>query len=405
MLTWPQRLGIVSGNVFEFYDIAIYAAISPYLSHMLAGHGITHSDWVVWGIFALRFLVRPLGGLIIGRIADTQGRKRALIMTSSLTGMATLLMASLPVSLLGESIVVILLLLQMIQAFSFGGEYPTIIQYLHHDSRTEEHARISSLIVASSIVGVIVSILIVMGLKSALSESQMQNYGWRIPLVLGAINILISFWFRLRLPTVLPLSSSAPRSGELKITIRVGLVSIAGAVVFYIQNISSGILAKDFPIQQFALVNSLTLLLMILLVGWFTDKYIRSPRKSFSGGLMASLFLSYPAYALLIHSEQSWPQWGAFLMISLISALILANLATMLFRLSRNNTTSLGLGYNVALSIFGGMSPLIVSFLSGYDISYVGGYAAFSAVPALIGLYAFSVPEDSWSTAEAGNTN
>ncbi|QMV15833.1 MFS transporter [Vibrio spartinae] len=392
MLSWPQRLGIVSGNAFEFYDIAVYAAISPYLSHLLSSHGIAHSEWMVWGIFALRFLIRPLGGLVIGKIADTQGRKKALIITSSLTGTATLLMAALPVNILGESLVILLLCLQMVQAFSFGGEYPTIIQYLHQSSRSEQQARISSLIVASSIIGVIASVLIVMGLKDTLSESQMQSYGWRIPLVIGAINIAMSFWFRLRLPAVLSAPPSPRLTNDVRATVRVGLVSITGAVVFYVQNISSSILAKDFPIQPFTLVNSVTLLMMILLVGWLTDKYILSPRTSFSWGLLAGLVISYPAYYLLIHSHYGWQQWIAFMAISLISALILANLATVLFSIARNNTTSLGLGYNIALSIFGGMSPLIVSFLSEYDASYVGAYAALTTIPALIGIYVFSAP-------------
>ncbi|WNJ96848.1 MFS transporter [Vibrio ruber] len=392
MLSWLQRLGIVSGNAFEFYDIAVYAAISPYLSHLLSSHGIVHSEWMVWGIFALRFLIRPLGGLAIGKIADTQGRKKALIITSSLTGSATLLMAALPVNILGESLVILLLCLQMVQAFSFGGEYPTIIQYLHQGSQREQHARISSLIVASSIVGVIASVLIVMGLKSTLSESQMQAYGWRIPLIIGAVNIAMSFWFRLRLPAALPTPQPTRLTNDVRTTVRIGLVSVTGAVVFYVQNISSTILAKDFPIQPFALVNSVTLLVMILLVGWITDKYLSSPKKSFSGGLLAGLVVSYPAYYLLIHGHDGWQQWIAFITISLISALILANLATVLFSIARNNTTSLGLGYNVALSVFGGMSPLIVSFLSEYDASYVGAYAALTTIPALIGIYAFSAP-------------
>ncbi|MEI8631727.1 MFS transporter [Vibrio sp. PP-XX7] len=140
------------------------------MSHILSHSGIAHSDWVVWGIFALRFLIRPLGGLIVGRVADQQGRKKALIITSSLTGTATLMMSVLPVHFFGEGIVVVLLLLQMVQAFSFGGEYPTIILYLHQESAAKEQSRISSLIVASSIVGVIVSVLIMMGLKALLID-------------------------------------------------------------------------------------------------------------------------------------------------------------------------------------------------------------------------------------------
>jgi MHS family proline/betaine transporter-like MFS transporter len=386
MLSWTQRLGVVSGNAFEFYDIAVFAAISPYLSQILNASGIAHPNWVVWGIFALRFLIRPLGGLVVGKIADLQGRKKALIITSSLTGCATLVMSMLPVQFLGESIVVVLLFLQMVQAFSFGGEYPTIIQYLHQESAVNERARISSMIVASSIVGVIASILIITFLKLFLSSIQMQSYGWRIPLFLGAINILISFWFRWRLPLSSP-QEVERQSHNFWVMGKVGLLSVTGAIIFYIQNISSGILANDFPIQPFRLVNSVLLLALILCIGWLTDKW-GSPKQSLTWGASVGLFVLYPAYYLL--SQHGYPaeiQWGALFVISLISALILANLATMLFQEAQGNTTSLGLGYNIALSIFGGMSPLIVQFLSDHNTSYVGIYAAAATIPALLGIY------------------
>jgi len=171
---------------------------------------------------------------------------------------------------------------------------------------------------------------------------------------------------------------------------KVGLISATGAVIFYIQNISSGILANDFPIQPFRLVNSVLLLVLILVVGWITDKW-SSPEKSFSRGAIAGLIALYPAYYLLSqHGYSSGVQWIALLVISFISALILANLASMLFKEAQGNTTSLGLGYNVALSIFGGISPLIVQFLSDYNTSYVGLFASAATIPALLGIYLFT---------------
>ncbi|WP_369523030.1 MFS transporter [Vibrio campbellii] len=107
------------------------------------------------------------------------------------------------------------LFLQIIQAFSFGGEYPTVINYLTNHSPKKEVARTSSLIVASSIVGVLLSIAIVETLKFTLSSEAMQSYGWRIPLLIGGINIAVSFWFRSKLPkevnTVVEKTKQSPR--------------------------------------------------------------------------------------------------------------------------------------------------------------------------------------------------
>lgn len=403
MLSWPQRAAVVSGNAFEFYDIAVYAAISPYLAHILTNNGIAHSNYIVWGIFALRFLIRPLGGIFVGKIADQKGRKSALIFTSSLTGIATLLMAIMPVNQLGDIVVVLFLLLQMMQAFSFGGEYPTIIQYLHQESRANEHARISSFIVASSIVGVIASLGIVTLLKGSLSVSEMQEYGWRIPLAIGAINILMSFWFRLRLPVSEMKDTLAKKRkpSYAKVTSKVFFISATGAVIFYVQNLSSSILAKSLSITHFGLINSTLLLALILIVGWATDK-LSFPRRSFKVGLLVGLVTLYPSYHLLSTHASLSIQWSALVFISFISALILANLAAVLFDIAEGNTTSLALGYNIALSIFGGLSPLIVAYLSGIDISYVGIYASLAVIPAIIGFRISTIqsqPEKALSSA------
>ncbi|NAX23088.1 MFS transporter, partial [Vibrio sp. V39_P1S14PM300] len=112
-LNWKQRFGVVSGNVFEFYDIAVYAAISPYITKIFEQQGISEGGILVWIIFALRFLLRPLGGIVVGKIADEHGRKQALIFTSTLTGIATLLMACLPVEFFGQYIIFAFLILQM----------------------------------------------------------------------------------------------------------------------------------------------------------------------------------------------------------------------------------------------------------------------------------------------------
>lgn len=101
-MKWRYRLGAVAGNALEYYDIAVFAAISVYLSAELERLGYESATEMVWGIFALRFLARPIGGYIIGRYADRAGKKAALVLTSQITGVATLCMALLPVHLLGS---------------------------------------------------------------------------------------------------------------------------------------------------------------------------------------------------------------------------------------------------------------------------------------------------------------
>ncbi|GAA5646164.1 MFS transporter [Vibrio proteolyticus] len=379
-LNWKQRFGVVSGNVFEFYDIAVYAAISPYITKIFEQQGISEGGILVWIIFALRFLLRPLGGIVVGKIADEHGRKQALIFTSTLTGIATLLMACLPVEFFGQYIIFAFLILQMAQAFSFGGEYPTIINYLLENTADKEQSRISSMIVASSIVGVIISVVVVEILNLTLTGEEMQQYGWRIPLFIGAVNIAMSFWFRMRLPQLKV--ATVKREFSWSLFTNIFVIAMVGGVVFYIQNLSSNIINDQLHIEHFSLYNALCLFVLLIGTGWLTDKFSHS-RQMFQVGLLGAVLLFVPSYYLL-NNGQLVVQLGALFVISLISALILGNLATMLFKEANSQTLPLGLGYNVALSIFGGLSPLIVQALSSQSVTYVGFYAALAALPALV---------------------
>lgn len=380
-LTWKQRSSAVLGNAMEFYDIAVFASISIYISDLFASQGINGAVTVVWGIFALRFLVRPLGGVLIGRYADKVGRKKALIFCNALTGVATVAMAFVPVSIVGEYVVLVFLLFQMVQAFSFGGEYPTLISYLLHDAKSSERSKISSLIVASSIIGVILSLLIVAGLKMTLTDAQMHDWGWRIPLLVGVVNILISLYFRLSLPELPRSASNEISSKSMEGIFRVFCISILGAVVFYVQNLASGILGKSLNIENLPLINSTMLVLLLGVVAYFTDRG-PGPEKTFKVGSMLILLCTVPLF-MMMGSGITVLQFVGVVGISLLSAMILGNLAALLWLQVPNQTASLGIGYNIALSIFGGLTPLIVTKVMSFGSMYVGVYIAVATLPAL----------------------
>lgn len=385
LLTWKQRLAVVAGNAMEFYDIAVFAAIAPFLTMILQNKGYEGAATLVWGTFALRFLLRPVGGYIVGKVADSYGKKNALILTSSLTGVATLMMSLLPTE--WEYVAFCFLLLQIIQAFSFGGEYPTIINYLVQNAPKQEAARTSSIIVASSIVGVLFSLVMVEILKLTLSSEAMQSFGWRIPLFIGCINIAVSFWFRYRLPHEEKTREKKIRTNTTQ-WFTLFFISVGGAAVFYVQNLSSSILQKSINIPQFSLLNSSLLLSFILISGYVTDK-ITTSKQAFRVSCLLGTLLYFPAYWLLTSATTEIAILGMFI-ISAISAMILANLAVVLAQIAKDQTVTLGLCYNIALSIFGGLSPLAVTLATQYDASFVGLYAALCVLPALLSVHFFA---------------
>lgn len=371
-MKWKYRFGAVMGNALESYEIAVFAAISPYLSAELNRLGYEQATEMVWGIFALRFLSRPIGGYIIGLYAEKVGKKSALILTSFITGLATLSMAFLPIELLGAYTPIAILIIQLALSFSFAGEYPSLVTYLFKDSRLNERAKISAMIVCSGLLGFAICLGMVFVLDKALSQETMQTIGWRIPLFLGLINVIISFWFRAKLPEQ-PINSVKNKL-SMKSVIAVIFIAIPGAVIFYMQSISSIIIISHLNIGDskslFIVVSTCILISLIIIIGWWTDKY-SSPEKVFNVGVWGGVLLSIPLYYLLEATNITFVFIAQFLLI-LFSSLILSATSSVLFSGSLGNVVVLALGNNIAQTCIGGLTPLTVNYLKSYGITYVG---------------------------------
>lgn len=327
-MKWRFRFGAVAGNALEFYDIAIFAAISTYLSAELKMQGYDQATEMVWGIFALRFIIRPVGGYIIGRYADSKGKKSALILTSLITGITTLCMGLLPIKFLGEYTPFVILFLQMALSFSYAGEYPALATYLFKDAKVNERARISALIVGSGLTGVVLSLSVVYLLENILPPEMMQSVGWRIPLLLGLVNIMISFWFRSKLPNQ-PINIGKTLPIDWLKSLYIFLIAVPGSVVFFAQNLSHSLVSQYLDIGEFkslyALLSSSLLLILVAIVGCCTDKYSYSARV-YKIGVISVILSSTPLYILMEVGEVFW-MFIAQIVIAIFSAMVLCNWA------------------------------------------------------------------------------
>ncbi|HGN1704413.1 TPA: MFS transporter [Providencia rettgeri] len=391
-MKWKFRFGAVAGNALEYYDIAIFAAISTYLSAELAKLGYSQATEMVWGIFALRFAIRPVGGYVIGRYADLVGKKSALVLTSLITGTATLMMALLPIELLGNYTPIVILLLQLALSFSFAGEFPSLITYLFKDSHIKDGAKLSSIIVGSSLFGVVISLGIVLLLKNIMSEEMMQSIGWRIPLLIGVGNILISFWFRIKLPNH-QVNHTVKKSISWRSILWVFVVTIPGTVTFYSQNLSTSLIIEQLKIEEiksfYAILSSSLLLIFMLICGWLTDKY-SSTTRVFNIGTILMVLCSVPLYFIL-QINNLLLVLVAQLLMSGYSAMILCNLSAVLMSKSNGQAAILGIGYNGASASLGGITPLVVSYLSHYHLVYVGAFIVVCGLTYFI-FYSLSKP-------------
>ncbi|CNE36788.1 MFS transporter [Yersinia bercovieri] len=389
-MKWKFRLGAVAGNALEYYDIAVFAAISVYLTAELERQGYSQATQMVWGIFALRFIIRPVGGYIIGRYADRAGRKSALILTSFISGSATLCMALLPIGLLGPYTPLAILVLQMALSFSYAGEWPTLTTYLFNDAANNERARISVLITSSAVMGVIASLLLVFVLERSLDPVTMQTVGWRIPLLLGVVNIAVSFWFRARLP-IQPLASGRYRRVNWRKSLQILLINVPGSVVFYAQNMSSSLIRDNLQLGDFkslyAILSSTLILFFMLICGWLTDKYSSSARV-LNAGVIGLILLSVPLYYVICSNVIELILF-AQLIIIINTAMISSTMPSVLAEVAEGQTTTLSMGYNISSTLAGGLTPLIISYLVSYDLVYAGGYIALSGFSLLLSYWLF----------------
>ncbi|MBN6365355.1 MULTISPECIES: MFS transporter [Providencia] len=372
-MKWKYRFGVSLGNMLEHYDIAVFAAISVYLIKELNKLNIENAPEIIWGIFALRYILRPFGGYVIGRFADKSGKKSALILTSMVTGFATLLMALLPIELLGKYTPIIILMLQSALCFSFAGEYPSLINYLLYNCPENERSRISALTAISSLLGFTMAFLVIYILENTLTIKEMEDIGWRIPLLLGLINIFISFWFRSRLPDQ-PTIAIEQRKVEMRRVLSIFIVAIPATVTFYTQNISWSLILEYLPLGEnkkyYSLLSSLLLLISVFVCSWITDK-VSSPVKVFNIGVTALIVLSIPLYYMMTLGEV-WLIILSQIIMTIYIAMIWCNSAVILVQASGGKVSTLGVGFNSTAVIFGGLTPLVINQLLGLGMVYVG---------------------------------
>ncbi|MEW2739672.1 MFS transporter [Providencia sp. PROV130] len=374
-MKWKYRFGISLGNMLEHYDIAVFAAISVYLIKELNKLNIGNASEIIWGIFALRYILRPVGGYIVGCFADKSGKKAALILTSVVTGFSTLLMALLPIELLGGYTPIVMLILQSALCFSFAGEYPSLINYLLYNCPKNETSKVSALAAISSLLGFIMAFFIIYMLESILTVKEMDSVGWRIPLLLGLINIFISFWFRSNLPEQ-PTISIEQRKIKLKEVLSVFIVAIPATVTFYTQNISWSLILEYLSLGEskkyYSLLSSLLLLFSVFLCSWITDK-VSSPIKVFNVGVVGLIILSVPLYYMMTQGGV-WLIILSQIIMTIYISMIWCNSAFILVHASGGKVATLGVGFNSTVVIFGGLTPLIINQLLDLGVVYVGGF-------------------------------
>lgn len=388
MKSWKKVVTVSLGKAVEYYDLAIYIAISSYVATNFFPESAFggNSMIMVWMLFGLRYIARPFGGFFMGSYADKYGRKSALVLIGLLTGTATLIMACLPTyEQIGLLAPCLFFLMQLLQTFSYAGESATAVVYLFESSEDNEHARTGALIWAAPLISVICSFLIVLGIKSFLTEAQMHDFGWRIPLLLGLLNIGLSYYFKTRLIDSASFKPAKKLGVQGFAALKIFLMTIPASILFHSSVVSSSILIKKFTSDDFLLsclpvTFSAILFVATLGVGYLIDKYFDC-KKILTNTYATMIVLGVPVYSL-----QEDGTWSGLLMsqsmITLFFAVSFSASASVIFNLTnhKNRIATIALGTNLGVLALGAFSPLLVSVLSSLGQAYVGLMLSFGGL-------------------------
>ncbi len=205
-----------AGTVFEWYDFFIYGTLAAIIGKTFFPSGnATLETLLVWAGFAVGFGFRPLGAVLFGFLGDRLGRKYTFLVTVTLMGIATAGVGLIPsAASIGYAAPALVLLLRVLQGLALGGEYGGAAVYVAEHAPLAKRGYFTSYIQASVVGGFVLSLVVVLGCKAAMSPETWAEWGWRVPFLLSLLLLAISLWMRFKLSES-PVFQAMKEEGEI----------------------------------------------------------------------------------------------------------------------------------------------------------------------------------------------
>jgi MFS transporter, MHS family, alpha-ketoglutarate permease len=194
-------IGGSAGNLVEWYDWYVYSAFTLYFAPVFFPKGDSTAQLLsAAAVFAVGFVMRPIGAWLMGIYADRRGRKAGLTLSVSLMCAGSLLIAVTPgYATIGSWAPVLLVVARLMQGLSVGGEYGASATYLSEMAGRKNRGFYSSFQYVTLISGQLIALAVLLVLQSSMSEAALESWGWRIPFAIGAALAIVVFWIRRRL--------------------------------------------------------------------------------------------------------------------------------------------------------------------------------------------------------------
>ncbi|WP_271679891.1 MFS transporter [Thermomonas mangrovi] len=189
------------GTVFEWYDFYLYGSLAAIIAKQFFS-GLNETSAFIFALlaFAAGFAVRPFGAIVFGRLGDIVGRKYTFLVTIVIMGLSTFLVGVLPsYASIGFAAPAILIMLRLLQGLALGGEYGGAATYVAEHAPNGKRGLYTSFIQTTATIGLFLSLLVILGVRTYLGTEAFEAWGWRIPFLLSIVLLGVSVWIRMQL--------------------------------------------------------------------------------------------------------------------------------------------------------------------------------------------------------------
>jgi len=371
----------VGGNLLEWYDFGIYGLLAPVLgSVFFPAEDRIASLIAAYGLFAVGFAMRPIGGVVLGHLGDRLGRRFVLVYSVVMMGIATGAIAVLPsYETIGVGAPILLLLLRLLQGFSVGGEFTGSVSYLVETAPQHRRGFAGSFANFGSTAGVLLAAAVTAATVSLASEAQLESWAWRIPFLLGGVIAAGGYLLRRRLRETgyrpPPKRANDPIPLKQAVTLAPGamicavLFTSGYGIVNYLTMVFLPVYASEFGAiteshgLQINTAAQAVALVMVPPAGWLTDHLLR--RRT----LLIAAFVSEAALAWTFFSLAGSGGIAGFALAQIafgaLLALIMGAAPAMLVELfpSAYRMSGYSVSFNIGIGIAGGTAPVIATSL------------------------------------------
>lgn len=369
------------GNVMEWYDFNVFAFMTvPLARNFFPGSDPNAALLSTFAVLGVGLVVRPLGGLVIGRIGDLRGRKPALIFTVLLMAIGTAMIGLLPsyrqIGILAPALLVVA---RMLQGFSTGGEWGSATTFMAEWSQNGRRGFYTSMQQMSNAVGLLLGSGIAATMTALLTTEDVDSWGWRIPFLIGALFGPIGLWLRRSIDETPPFcevesADAKPQPVQHKESVWKRALTAIGfsagwTVCFYaflnFMPTFTRVQLKLSPAESLwsNTIGIVAFTILVPITGALSDRVGRKPLLLLSSA--AFFVLPLPSFILLVQGHGFWLVVAIQILFGLALSLYSGPGPAAIAELfpTRGRSTWLSLSFSLAVALFGGFTPFISQWL------------------------------------------